>query len=469
MRILCILLVVIVYPIHFSFAQSFEKANCATEKILARLVEASNVPGLSVAISYKNEIIWSKNYGYSNLEYQVSTSDSSAFRIASLSKLFTGTAIYKLHKAGAINLQDPISKYLDSIPEVWKSITIQQIAQHTSGIGHYVDVEDALDVTHYSSTKDALSKFMNRPLEHLPDEGVTYSSYAYTVLAAIIEKATGKDFEHAMLELVFEPLAMHQTKVDDQQRIIPNRVGFYQYGSDRQPENAPFIDLSGRWAGSGYLSSAIDLAKFGAAHTFTSDYFSEEDLNALTSPRKINDTLTTKEGLGWGQRTSWEDELMYWGDGKTPGSTCGLLVFPEHSLSIAIACNMRNAPLERGDFEILSKRYLAAIKGEKTKELQEKESGSYALELTIGDNKYDGSLHLSSAMDSSGNFDFHNVQKFPIADAFWIQEELWVVAVGGGEGPIALGLLPLKLTKKKKTLEGEIFRISTTFTGSRLP
>ena len=397
------------------FSQSFNKINKANNKLVSTWVKESNIPGLSIAIIYKNKLIWSNEYGLSNLEYKTPTSAESKFRIASVSKLFTGTAILNLHKKKKLNLDDSISKYLDSIPLSWKNITIRQIAQYTSGIGHYIDVADALDVHYYNSTKEAYYKFKNRPLQHEPNQGVTYSSYAYTVLAAVIEKVTGKKFIDAMEDIVFNQLDMNDTEVDDQKKIIAERTEFYQYDKNRNPEHAPYIDLSGRWAGSGYLSTAKDLAKFGAAHTFSSEIFTKEDLHELTAPRQINDSLKTKEGFGWGQRTDWEGRLMYWGDGKTLGSTCGLLVFPERELSIAIVSNMRNAPIDRGEFQILSIRLLAEIEGKKIKELLPKDFGEYRLNISIGKNVYKGKLNISHNNDNLGNFDFQGVQSFSIA------------------------------------------------------
>lgn len=459
------ILIYIIIKCNVCFAQNFESANVATDRIISKLVDESNIPGLSIAISHENNIIWSKSYGYSNLEYNIPTSEKSKFRIASVSKLFTGTAIFKLHKKGLINLQDPISKHLDSIPNSWKSITIEQIAQHTSGIGHYIDVNDALDVHHYETTNEALKKFKDRPLVHNPDDGVTYSSYAYTVLAAIIESITKKSFQNAMNDLVFNPLKMNHTEVDNQKKIIPNRTGFYQYNANREPEHAPYLDLSAKWAGSGYLSTAIDLVKFGSAHTFSSTYLSKEDLNILTAPRKLNDTLKTKEGYGWGQRTSWDDEKMYWGDGKTPGSTCGLLVFPEYNLSIAIVSNMRNAPLDRGEFELLSKRYISLIKGEKIEELKLEDVGNYKLDISIQGNVYNGKLDLEILEDGYGSFDFNKLQKFPISDAFWRNDELCIFAIGGGKQPISVGVLPLKLNLKGNKISGSIYRINANIEG----
>ncbi|MEX0290024.1 MAG: serine hydrolase domain-containing protein [Flavobacteriaceae bacterium] len=450
------------------FGQHLEQAALKNEKLLIRLVSKSRIPGLAVAIYFNNKPLWSSEYGYANLEHNIPVSDSSMFRIASVSKLLTGSLLLSLHKKKILHIDDAIADYLDSIPAAWESITIRQIAQHSSGIAHYEDVEDALDVQHYSNTREALNKFMRRPLAHPPDQGVTYSSYAYTVLAAVVEKACGMEFTEAMKKFLLTPLAMNHTRPDHQKQIIEGRTGFYQYNENGDVEHAPYIDLSGRWAGSGYLSTASDLAKFGAAHTWNSAFFTKSDLNLLTAPRKLNDTLSTKEGLGWGQRTGFEGELMYWGDGSTPGSKCGLLVYPEYNLSMAIVSNMRNAPIERGEFQVLATRIIATIKENTLREIEKKDIGVYDLDIDISGNPtLKGTLKLKDNQETLGSFNFHDIMEFPVLDAFWKDDKLWVLGIGGTQGPIRIGILPVVLNIQTSELSGKIFRINAAIKGRK--
>ncbi len=448
--------------------QARETALTSIDALLTDHMEKNNIPGLAIAIHDTNGLVWNKEYGHANLEYDVATVKDSKFRIASVSKLFTGTAILKLQQQGKLKLDDRVSQYVDDLPSHVQNITIRQIAQHSSGIGHYIDAPDALETHYYATTKEALGKFIDRPLQHAPDAGVTYSSFAYTVLAAVIEKITGKEFPAAMDALVFAPLNMQNTLTDDQKKIISGRTGFYQYDKDHNVEHAPYIDLSGRWAGSGYLSTALDLAKFGAAHTLGSDFFTPDELTVLTAPRQINTDLATREGLGWGTRESWSGELMYWGDGKTPGSTCGVLVFPKQNLSIAIVSNMRSAPLDRGEFQIIATRLIAHINKEKISEIQQKDVGDYEFDIAIGENKYQGKMALTLDGGSLGQFNFHDVQSFEIRDAFWKEDELWAFAVGDATGPLPLAMMPIKLKFSGDNVSGDIYRLGAKLSGNKI-
>ncbi len=141
-----VLILFLLFTQYYVSGQSFERADTINAELLSSFTAESNIPGIAVAVYIKGNLIWSWEYGFSNLEYHVPVSDFSKFRMASISKLFTGTAILKLPTAGRLHLDDRILIYLDSLPSAWNDITIRPIAQHTSGISHYTDEQNALDV-----------------------------------------------------------------------------------------------------------------------------------------------------------------------------------------------------------------------------------------------------------------------------------------------------------------------------------
>src|SRR6184192_3943803 len=96
-------------------------------------------PGLSIGVVYDQELIWAKGYGYADLERRVPTTPSTIYRIASISKLFTATAIMQLRDAGKLRLDDPVSERLPwfSIKKTYDGgppITIRHLITHTSGL-----------------------------------------------------------------------------------------------------------------------------------------------------------------------------------------------------------------------------------------------------------------------------------------------------------------------------------------------
>jgi Beta-lactamase class C and other penicillin binding proteins len=95
------------------------------------------IPGLSYAVVSNGKIIDSGAYGYANVELKTPVTSHTLFNIGSIGKTFTATSIMLLQKDGKLSIDDPINKYLDSLPDSWKDITIKHLLTHTSGIKDY--------------------------------------------------------------------------------------------------------------------------------------------------------------------------------------------------------------------------------------------------------------------------------------------------------------------------------------------
>ena len=101
-------------------------------------VYQEEIPGVSIGIVYDQQLIWTKGYGYANLEKRTPTTPSTAYRIASLTKLFTATAILQLNESNLFNLDDDINDYLPfnvKHPNYTSTpITIRMLLSHTAGL-----------------------------------------------------------------------------------------------------------------------------------------------------------------------------------------------------------------------------------------------------------------------------------------------------------------------------------------------
>jgi serine beta-lactamase-like protein LACTB, mitochondrial len=86
--------------------------------------------------------------------------------------------------------------------------------------------------------------------------------YGYVLASAAIEEASGQDFLSFMHDKVFSPLDMQDTVADESDKIIPSRARWYTIMADGSYRNTPYEDLSYKWAGGGFLSTAEDLARF---------------------------------------------------------------------------------------------------------------------------------------------------------------------------------------------------------------
>lgn len=227
-------------------------------------VAASKGVGLAAAVMIDGELVWLEGTGYADLESGVPVDPrTTRFRIFSVTKPMTAAAAARLMERGRLDPSAPVQRWVPSFPTASGTITPMHLATHTSGIRHYADGEADSD-RHCESVEDALALFRDDPLVHPPGDGETYSSWGFVLLSAVLEGAAESSYPRAMEEWVFEPAGMARTVVDDPTRPVEGRASFYEERDGRVTPATP-VDNTCKWGAGAYLSTAEDVARFGAA------------------------------------------------------------------------------------------------------------------------------------------------------------------------------------------------------------
>jgi CubicO group peptidase (beta-lactamase class C family) len=175
-------------------------------------IEKSRFTG-TILIARDGKVLVSKGYGMANAEYEAPNSTRTKFRIGSLTKQFTATAILMLQEQGKLNVQDSLCKYLPQCPTSWQSLTIHHLLTHTSGIQ---DVDYTQARVASLSVANTLERLKDKPLEFTPGKIFRYSSTNYILLGYILEKVSGEPYQVFLRRHIFEPLEMKDTDYDDQ-------------------------------------------------------------------------------------------------------------------------------------------------------------------------------------------------------------------------------------------------------------
>lgn len=177
-------------------------------RVAARLItNKGQIPAVSIAVVINDEMVWSEAFGYADLELRAPAAAVTRFRIASISKAFTGTLVAKLVEAGKLDLDTRIRSIDPGLPEHYDAVTVRDLVRHTAGVRHYATGEIAVP-DYYETLEDALEVFINDPLLNAPGEAYNYSTYGYTLLGHVIEKATGMSYFDALRENILEPLGL---------------------------------------------------------------------------------------------------------------------------------------------------------------------------------------------------------------------------------------------------------------------
>jgi len=301
-------------------------------------------------------LIWAGATGYRNVTKQKPAEIDTKYRIGSISKPLTATALAVLYSQEKIALDQPIKKYLPTLTTQHQDITLRQLASHTSGIRHYgyrltAPYKEFWLNEKFTTVQASLELFINDNLSFEPGSEFQYSSFGYTLISAVMESATNTDFTSLMNKLVITPLAMSHTEVestsDEQQNIATNYAMQFMTGVLKP---AISIDSSYKLAAGGYIGTPSDLVKLG--NFWLSDKESDNELISnntrqqfLTVQRLINgDKNSDFYALGWRVQkiklpNSTAKTTVIFHDGQIQGGTSFLVLFPEHEVVIAMVTN----------------------------------------------------------------------------------------------------------------------------------
>jgi CubicO group peptidase (beta-lactamase class C family) len=298
-----------------------------------------DVPGAAVLVLRDGQPLVRRGYGLADLASRAPVTPATNFRLASVTKQFTATAILLLAQDGKLSLDDPVRKWLPSLPASDDAITLRHLLTHASGLVDYEDLmaPDATEQVHDIDVLHLLER--EERLYFAPGTGYRYSNGGYALLALVVGKASGRDFATFLRERIFEPLGMHGTVAyENGISTVANRA----YGhslvdgrwvrTDQSPTSAVLGD-------GGVYSSIDDLAKWDAAlydDRLLSDA-SRADAFSLHNP--IHDEADV-DGYGYGWRVHGE---VLWHSGETIGGRNVIIRWPRRHLTVVVLTN-RNDP-----------------------------------------------------------------------------------------------------------------------------
>ncbi|WP_345249428.1 serine hydrolase domain-containing protein [Nibrella saemangeumensis] len=296
-----------------------------------------HIPGAAVAVVKNGKILKVKTYGYANLAWQNPVTPETPFQLASGTKPLTGTLLGVLLQEGKLSLDDKVSKYLDSIPDAWKTITIRQLAAHQSGI-KLVPLETTKTI------QEGLKTAAAYPMEYEPGTKEFYVSSDYLLLQHIIAKVTGLSFTEALRQKVLVPLKMADTQFSLTQddglfrtaRVIPKVAEVYSWSKDHYSvSDMRFPDWF--YAAGGAYSSIRDLANMMVAYD-KNTLLKPETKNLLYSRVKLLNGADTHWGIGWLIENYQGHTLINHSGGP---ALSDIDYFPKEGLSVVVLTNAR--------------------------------------------------------------------------------------------------------------------------------
>ena len=190
-------------------------------------------------VAKDGKVLFAKGYGLANAEHEVPNTLETKFRLGSITKQFTATAVLILQDQGKLKVQDPVGKYLSESPKAWEKVTIHHLLTHTSGIPSYTDDPSyEKSMTQPETVSSMIARFKDKTLEFEPGSKFHYDNSGYFLLGAIVEKVSGKSYETFLKEAIFEPIGMTNTGYDQHATVLARRASGYERKGD-ELVNAP--------------------------------------------------------------------------------------------------------------------------------------------------------------------------------------------------------------------------------------
>ena len=315
-----------------------ESSVCRIQEICQNFLDESGMNGMQLCIIEDGVKNISLNLGLSEVKTRRPVTSETMFRINSISKSLTAAALVKLAEDDKIDFDAPVQKYLCDFPNINTPFTTRQLAGHLAGFRDYneEDLTDFVRHKHYPTSVEALEIIKDDTLLYKPGSRFHYSTFGWILIGAVIEKVSHENYGDVMEKLIFNPLHLKNTCLDDIEKTIPNRSKFY----DAAGNENDYGDWSYKYAGAGLLSTAEDLAAFGN-ELLNGSYFNADMRNFLFKSQSI-DGKETGYGLGWYTGVDRKGNKIWHHSGDSFSSSSHLIIYPEHNLILSFLGNSQD-------------------------------------------------------------------------------------------------------------------------------
>lgn len=307
-----------------------QKDIVTVDNAIKNFMAAYDIPGAALAVTRNGKLVYSKGYGVADKSTNEAVTPEHRFRLASLSKTFTGVAMLKLVQDGKLGLDDKvfgpggvlgndfgIGPYNANL----SAITVRQLLQNTSGSWGANTGGDVIGSNPLYTNKQFADWVVNaRPNPKVPGSSYDYSNVGYFMAGRVIEKVSGKSYINYIREDLLAPLGITQTDIAGKTQAERKAREVVYYGQGSMSLSAYTVNFPRRDADGGLISNAPDLLKFITAFdgfTTRPDILNSASITALTTTPTFS---TYACGLA-----RWDSKGIWFNYGALPGTRTGFM------------------------------------------------------------------------------------------------------------------------------------------------
>ncbi|TWT87072.1 serine hydrolase domain-containing protein [Neorhodopirellula pilleata] len=302
----------------------------------------SSYPSLSAVVVRDGEIVYQGAVGFEDIEIRRPATARTQYHVASVTKVFTASLAVMLHEQGVIDLDQAAASYLpndvriSTTPELGATITLRQLASHTSGLpsgvpGQVQSVEGRYEL----EPQRLYDHLASVELISNPGDGKEYSNLGFGLLGHVLERAANKPIDRLLQEMLCDPLQLNNTAIEGDAKLHP-ATGYARKSRGGAVQTR---SLQERLAGSGGLvTTTEDLGKFLIAQ-MKPGVFSNEMLGQLHTETKLPSGSPSGTALGWSVKSIDGVGRILEKNGSRSNCSAWIGFSPEDGVGVAVVTN----------------------------------------------------------------------------------------------------------------------------------
>lgn len=306
----------------------------AIDAYLQPYIHSGNLAG-DVLVAKNGKVVFEKSYGFADREHRVRNTAATRFHIASMSMQFTSAAVLRLVDAGSIGLERHVADFAPGV-EGANKISIRDLLTERSGLPDINGLSDYGDILqHHQTPASLVAKIEGRPLLFEPGSKFLHEEHsAYNLLALIVEKKTALPFAGAVDRLVFRPMGLSASGVDDDSVTHASHMAVgYEPEGTYGLRRANAIHWSAKTGNASVYTTAGDEARWVHA------LFRGHPLS--TSSREAILDTSLRVGYGWFKSPDKRfGETAYYMNGRAPGFASFVLYLPNAQTTVVVLSNV---------------------------------------------------------------------------------------------------------------------------------
>jgi CubicO group peptidase (beta-lactamase class C family) len=318
------------------------------ERWIQAEMEFRNQPGLAIAVVSDQDLVWSRGFGYADVGKKIPMTPQTIFRIASITKTFTSTAILQLRDRGALQLDDPVAKYLpwftykNRFPE-GPAVTIRQLLTHTSGLPR----ESAMPYwtePRFPTHEELVALLHTQESIFETETKWKYSNLGMALLGEVVAAVSGQQYDEFITRNILQPLGMTSTSVNPEKSQLSRYVTPYgRRLADGTRKISPMMDAKAITPAAGISSTVEDMAKFASLHmlegrNIQGQIVKGSTLREMHRVQWVQPNWRSGYGLGFSVR-KLDDRVVFGHGGWVGGNKSQLSISPKEKVAVIVAIN----------------------------------------------------------------------------------------------------------------------------------